>query len=179
MIPVVFTSKIHDSYKNFLLDSWFTKTFHHLFTKWFLSGNLVSFCCVSLVFKLLFHPDSVSSFVFVQVWSFFVTALSTRLTSGLSARNAWVIQGVRGHAPPEKCLKIGPSEMPYPAFTGSNAINSYCILLSFSQSLITHDSRAEVQRFMIPKFLKPKFMIITCFVIVIHDSWFRFHPRLY
>ena len=29
-----------------------------------------------------------------------------------------------------------------------------CTLLSFSQSLVIHDSRAEVQRFMIPKFLK-------------------------
>ena len=45
-----------------------------------------------------------------------------------------------------------------------------CILLSFSQSLVIHDSRAEVQRFMIPKFLKQRFMILTCFVSVIHDS---------
>ena len=29
-----------------------------------------------------------------------------------------------------------------------------CILLSFSQSLVIHDARVEVQRFMIPKFLK-------------------------
>ena len=45
-----------------------------------------------------------------------------------------------------------------------------CILLSFSQSLVTHDSRAEEQRFMIPKFLKQKFMILACFVTMIHDS---------
>ena len=45
-----------------------------------------------------------------------------------------------------------------------------CILLSFSQSLVIHDSRAEVQRFMIPKFLKQRFMILTCFVSMIHDS---------
>ena len=45
-----------------------------------------------------------------------------------------------------------------------------CILLRFSQSLVTHDSRAEEQRFMIPKFLKQKFMIFTCFVTMIHDS---------
>ena len=42
-----------------------------------------------------------------------------------------------------------------------------CILLSFSQSLVIHDSRAEVQRFMIPKFLKQRFMILTCFVSMI------------
>ena len=52
-----------------------------------------------------------------------------------------------------------------------------CILLSFSQSLVIHDSRAEVQRFMTPKFLKQRFMILTCFVTMIHDSWFDFHPR--
>ena len=45
-----------------------------------------------------------------------------------------------------------------------------CILLSFSLSLIIHDSRAEVQRFMIPKFLKQRFKILTCFVSMIHDS---------
>ena len=44
-----------------------------------------------------------------------------------------------------------------------------CILLSFSQSLVIHDSRAEVQRFMIPKFLKQRFIILTCFVSRIHD----------
>ena len=45
-----------------------------------------------------------------------------------------------------------------------------CISLSFSQSLVIHDSRAEVQRFMIPKFLKQRLMILTCFVSMIHDS---------
>ena len=44
-----------------------------------------------------------------------------------------------------------------------------CILLSFSQSLVIHDSRAEVERFMIPKFLKQRFIILTCFVSRIHD----------
>ena len=29
-IPVAFASMIHDSYKNFLPDSWFTKTFDHV-----------------------------------------------------------------------------------------------------------------------------------------------------
>ena len=45
-----------------------------------------------------------------------------------------------------------------------------CILLSFSLSLVIHDSRAEVQRSMIPKFLKQRFKILTCFVSMIHDS---------
>ena len=51
-----------------------------------------------------------------------------------------------------------------------------CTLLSFSQSLVIHDSRAEVQRFMIPKFLKQRFMILTCFVSMIHDAWFHSTP---
>ena len=43
-----------------------------------------------------------------------------------------------------------------------------CILLSFSLSLVIHDSRAEVQlRFMI---LKQRCKILTCFVSMIHDS---------
>ena len=45
-----------------------------------------------------------------------------------------------------------------------------CILLSFSLSLVIHDSRAEVQRFMIPKLLKQRFKILTCFVSMIHNS---------
>ena len=42
-----------------------------------------------------------------------------------------------------------------------------CIL---SQSLVIHDSRAEVQRFMISKCLTQRFMILTCFISMIHDS---------
>ena len=54
------------------------------------------------------------------------------------------------------------------------------ILLSFSQSLVIHESRAEVpERIMIPEFLKQRFMILTCFVSMIHDSWFHFHPRYF
>ena len=52
-----------------------------------------------------------------------------------------------------------------------------CILLSFSQSLMTDDSWAEVQRFMIPKFLKQRFMILTSFETMFNNSSFRFHPR--
>ena len=37
-----------------------------------------------------------------------------------------------------------------------------CILLGFSLSLVIHDFRAEVQRFMIPKLLKQRFKILTC-----------------
>ena len=60
--------------------------------------------------------------------------------------------GGRGDAPPETFLEIGPSETPYPALLDRGQLIHSCILLSFSQSLVTHDSRAEVQRFMISKF---------------------------
>ena len=45
-----------------------------------------------------------------------------------------------------------------------------CILLSFCLSFIIHDSRTEVQRFMIPKVLKQRFKILSYFVSMIHDS---------
>ena len=44
-------------------------------------------------------------------------------------------RGGRGDAPPETFLEIGPSETPYPAFTGSNAISSYVYFVElFSES---------------------------------------------
>ena len=56
-------------------------------------------------------------------------------TSGLSARNAWVIQGGPGACSLQKCLKIGPSETPYPAFAGSRTINSFVYFVElFSES---------------------------------------------
>ena len=80
------------------------------------------------------------------------------------------IGGSGGMLPREDFGKMD-SETPYPVFPGSNATNLYtCILLNFSPSLIIHDSRAEVQRFMIPKFLKQRFKILTYFVSMIHDS---------
>ena len=106
MVPVVFASMIHDSYKNFLLDSWFTKTFHLLLTsQW---HCLVLFCSVYFVFKLLFRPNSVSSFVLSTVLSFFVTALSTRLLwkqADYQPRMRDLYRGVRGHTPPRKMFE--------------------------------------------------------------------------
>ena len=44
-------------------------------------------------------------------------------------------EGVRAHGRPEKFLKIGLSETPYPAFPGSDAINSYVHFVElFSES---------------------------------------------
>ena len=44
-------------------------------------------------------------------------------------------RGIPGHVSPETFLKIGLSETPYPAFPGSNAINSYVYFVElFSES---------------------------------------------
>ena len=67
---------------------------------------------------------------------------------------------IRGHAPPEECLKMDSWKRH--------------ILHSLDRTqlidIVIHDSRAEVQRFMIPKFLKQRFMILTFFATMIHDS---------
>ena len=73
--------------------------------------------------------------------------------------------------PRENFGKLDSQETPYPAFPVSNATNLYVYFVElFSLSRIIHDSRAEVQRFMIPKFLKERFKILTYFVSMIHDS---------
>ena len=73
--------------------------------------------------------------------------------------------------PEKKFWKTGLSEMPIILHSLDRTQLIYtCILLSFSQSLVIHDSRAEVQRFMIPRFLKQRFMILACSVSMIHDS---------
>ena len=122
MIPTIIFFQIHYS-RRLLIIYWLND---------FLSGNLVPFCIVSSAFRLLLHPDSISSFA---LWN----AISCI---------PWI-------------------ELTQLIYT--------CILLSFSQCLVISDSRAEVQRFMIPK-LKQRLMILTGFVLImIHDSWFRFH----
>ena len=51
--------------------------------------------------------------------------------------------GVRGHAPPEKKNGTLDSRISYPAFPGSNAINSYVYFVELSVlSLVIHNSRA-------------------------------------
>ena len=52
-------------------------------------------------------------------------------------------RGVRGHVPLEKKMKIGLSKTRYPAFPGSNAVNSYVYFVERSVlSLVIHNSRA-------------------------------------
>ena len=130
MIPVVFASMIYDSYKNFLPDPWFTKTLDYLLTyrvwmktelwtpkklyKKTLSchwGNHYNqSLCLDMEFFLELNINHQS------YWR-------NKLTVSSECSN--YIRGVRRHAPLEKIVKIVLSETPYPAFPGSNAINSY------------------------------------------------------
>ena len=149
MIPTKIFFQIHDS-RRLLITYWLND---------FLCDNLIPFCIVSLVFKLLFSSRLGIISRFVQVWNW---TLSTRVhwrnkrTVGPEYSN--YIRG-SGECSPRKMFEN---------WTLRNAIS--CIpwierkihtrvLLSFSQSLVIHDSRAEVQRFPIPKSWKK-------------DSWF-------
>ena len=73
--------------------------------------------------------------------------------------------------------KLDSQKRHIPLYLDRTQLIYTCILFSFSLSLVIHDYRAGVQRFMIPRFLKQIFKILTWFVNMIHDSWFRFHPR--
>ena len=173
---------IYDSYKNFLPDSWFTKTFDHLFIEWinFLSGYVVSFCIVShVVSKLLFstrimlildHCFSVSSFVLSRWGVFCNWTLSTQC----HWRNKRTVspECVPGHAPLQKNLKIGRSGAPCPAFPGSNAINSY---VYFHLYFVEFFSESGYSWFLSRSTKIHHFLQVL--TITIHDSWSRFHPR--
>ena len=133
-------------------------------------ATLVSFWCPNVCFHTQNYVDF-STTVFLYHLSF------------CSDMDLFVTQRMHeGHTPLGKNLEIELSETPYPAFPGSNAINSYKSILSrFSQSLVIHGSQAEVQRFMIPKFLKTK--THDSYKFCNYDSLFMiplspFHPRL-
>ena len=158
---VVNESCLQQLLDNFLAfpDSWFTKTSDHLWFNDFLRGNLVSFCILWC-----------SNFYFIQTWyhhsfclgmEFFCITnwtLSTRLLK--KQANCQPQMRVRGHVPPEKFFwKLDSWKRHILHSLDRTQLIHSCILLSFSQSLNIHDSRAEEQRF----------MILTCFVTMIHD----------
>lgn len=132
MIPVVFASMIHDSYKNLPPDSWFTKTSDYLLIKWFSQGQL------SLVLYIIWC----SNFCFIQTWYHHSFCLGMEVfvieqlekQADCQPRMHELYRGP-GACSPEKFLKIGLSKTPYPAFPGSNAINSYVYFIElFSES---------------------------------------------
>ena len=137
-----------------------------------LRGNLVSFFILWC-----------SNFCFIQTWyhhsfclgmDFFCNwTLSTRLLekqADCQSRMHELYRGVWEHVPPEIFLKIGLSETPYPAFPGSNAINSYVYLVGLfsesryswfpSRSTKIHDSQVF------------KTKIHDSYMFCNYDSWF-------
>ena len=169
MIPTSIFFQIHHS-RRLLIPHWLND---------FLSGNLVSFRIVFSAFKLLLHPDSVSSFVWSRYEVFCNWTLSTRLLekqADYQPRLHELYRGVRGHAPREKVWKIGLSETPYPVFPGSNATNLYVYFVElFSESRYSwfpnrsakpHDSQVF------------KTKIHDSYMFCKYDSWFHFQPRV-
>ena len=148
MIPVVFTSMIHDSCETFLPDSWLTKTFDDIFIKWISQRSLC------LVLHSFFW--SVQASIFIQNYIDFSTTVSlyhhhsfcywtlstsvTGETSGLSAPNARKTGGMLPRKN-KNCNSLDRAQLIHMS-----------ILLGFSQRLVIHDSPAEVQRFMILQF---------------------------
>ena len=149
---------IHDFYKNFLPNDsrrlLMTCSLNEFLISYFDSFCVVFFGVQTSVFiqNYIDFSTTVSLYHYHSFWSdmeFFSCywTLSTSVaaeTSGPSAPNARILHSL------DRTQLIHTS-----------------ILLRFSQRLVIHDSRAEIQRFMIP----------TSFVTMIHDSWFRFHPR--
>ena len=135
---------IYDSYKNFLPDSWFTKTFDDLFIKW-ISQRLFclvlrsffwcsNFCFHPELYRFLDHCFSVSSFLLSRyglVFCYWTLSTSvTGETSGLSLECTNYIGGPGACSAGKKKLKFGLAETPYPAFR-----NSYVYFVSlFSET---------------------------------------------
>ena len=160
MIPLVFASMIHDSYKTFFQIQDSRRLLNTHWLNDFLSGNLVSFCTciVPLAFKLLLHTDSVSSFVLSRYWVF-VTGINikhqaeedTGKASWLPAPNASITdRGFWEHAPRENFWKLDSRKRHILHSMDRTLLIYMFILLSFPLSLVFHDSPAEVQRFIIP-----------------------------
>ena len=128
MIPSRIFLQIHDS-RRLLITYWFND---------FLRGQLghvLYFWCSNLCFI----QTQVSSFVLSWHGVFCDWTLSTRLSekqADCQPRMQELYRGERGAGFPGKILKIGLSETPwYPAFPGSNAINSYVYFVElFSES---------------------------------------------
>ena len=127
------------------------------------------------MFKLLLHSDLVSSFVLsVGMEFFFVTE---HLAQGYWTNKRIISRectnytgGVRENVPPGNFLKIGLSEMPYPAFLGSNVINSYVYLAElFSESRYSWFPRRSTKIHDSQVF---KTKIHDCYMLCNYGSWF-------
>ena len=157
---------IQDPHNNFIPDSWVTKT---------------SFCIVSLVFKLLFHPDSVSSSVLSRFgFTFSVTEHQTpgyrRLNKRTVSPECTNYIGESGSMFPRKMFwKLDSRKRHILHSLDRTQLIHTCIWVGLfsesryswfpSRSTKIHDSQVFET--------KPWFFLIFCN----YDSWFRFHPR--
>ena len=149
------------------------RAFDDLFIKWILRGSCFAyfFWCSNFCFRPELYRFSVSSFVLPRYGVFCYWTLSTSVTGETSRLQCispectnWKLDSRKHHI----LHSLDRTQLIHTS-----------ILLRFSQRLVIHDSRAEGQRFMILQFQKQRVMIPTSFVTMIHDSWFRFHPRKY
>ena len=137
MIPT--RIQIHDS-RRLLITYWLND---------FLRCNLVSFC----IFWC-------SNFCFIQTWYGMECCCNWTLSTRLLEKQAdcqpqmqELYRRGRGHVPRKIFFEKLDSRKCHILHSLDRAqLIHTCILLSFSQSLVIRDSRAEVQRFMIPKF---------------------------
>ena len=127
----------------------------------FLSGNLVSFCISSSAFNFYFIRTRYHHLFGLGIQFFFCNwTLSTRLLKKQADYQPRLHESYRGSGGMLPGKNFGKLDSLKRHFLDRTQLIYTCILLSFSQSLVIHDSRAEVQRF----------MIFTCFVSMIHDS---------
>ena len=131
----------------------------------FLSGNLVSFCMVSSAFNFYFIRTRYNHLFGLgkRVFFFCNWTLSTRLLekqADYQPQLHKLYRGSGGMLPGKKFGKLDSLKRHILYSPDRTQLIYTCILLSFSQSLVIHDSRVEVQTF----------MILTCFVSMIHDS---------
>ena len=160
MIPTKIFFQIHDS-RRLLITYWLNN---------FLSGNVVSFYSFFGFQTSVFIQTRYNQSLCPGMEFFLEPKLSNRVTGETSGPNARIIWGGPGACSPGKIFEnwtLGNATVLH-SLDRTQLTHTY-ILLSFSNSLVIHDFRAEVQRFMIPKFLKQRFMILTFFVT---DSWF-------
>ena len=169
MIPTRIFFQIHYS-RRLLIIYWLND---------FLTGNLVSFCMVSSAFKLLLHPDSVSSFglsryrVSLGNWT-----LSTRLLekqAEYQPRLHELYRGSGGMLPGKNFEKLDSPKRHILHSLDRTQLIYTCILWSFSQSLVIHDCRTEVQKIHDSLVFERK--IHDSYIFCKYDSWFRFHSR--
>ena len=138
MIPTRIFFQIHDSRRlltTYSLNEFLRDYFVSFCTVFFLECS--NFRFYSELYRFLDHCFSVSSFVLSRYGVLLLNIKHQchwRNKQNISPECTNYIGGSGGSSPGKK-LKIGLSETPYPAFPGSNAINSYVYFVTlFSET---------------------------------------------